>query len=262
MTNNYKLKNKVPVIISLTTSPTRINNIKPVIDSILNQTIQPNSIYLNLPFVYKRTSDKFNKIPDFLNHPKIQINYVEDIGPITKILPTLRNNFIDDPLIISIDDDTIYGIKMIEIMLKYHQAFPNSVLTGSSYKNYSKLILDPLPHRIGNMVEGFSGIAYPYKMFKNMDIDLNIPKECYFSDDFIISNYINNKNIPIITVRNNDTLYKVKQLNFGFEKDALHRGAGAMIIGAKNIHNANYSKCANYYNNKNELSNKLKYFLN
>jgi hypothetical protein len=258
---NYKLKDKVPVIISLTTSPKRINNLKYIINNIFSQTIQPDYIYLNLPKIFKRTNEIFSNIPIYLNHPKISINYVNDIGPITKILPTLKNNFPLNSLIISVDDDTIFDKYMIEIMLKYNQAFPNSVLTGVGHINMGRLILEPIPHRVGNMIEGFSAVAYPYKLFKNINIDLNLPKECYFSDDFILSNYINNNNIPIIIVYCFETIYNIKQLEYGFDKDALHKRINNTDDNTNDVHTLNYAKCAKYYKSKNQLSNKLEYWL-
>jgi hypothetical protein len=266
--DKIKLKQKIPVIISLTTSPKRINHIQPVINTILNQTIPPDTIYLNLPKVFKRTGDKFDKIPDFLNHPKIKIMYVEDIGPITKILPTFQQKFSDDTFIISIDDDILYDKKMIEIMLKYHQEFPDSVLNCSNHAMKLSAIsisLNPLPHSKYYFIEGFCGVGYPYKLFKNMVIDLNIPKECYFSDDFILSNYINNKKIPIIRMGGVFyRIYKWKSLNYGLKKDALHNGAGYMPLVKniyENIHMINYKNCAKYYEQKGELSKELKHFL-
>ena len=51
-----KLKNsKDKVIISLTTSPTRILLMEPVINSILNQSYPPDLIRINIPKVFKRT---------------------------------------------------------------------------------------------------------------------------------------------------------------------------------------------------------------
>ena len=47
--------------VSLTTIPSRINNIKPTIESITKQSVKPNKIYLNLPNKFKRFKDEFFK---------------------------------------------------------------------------------------------------------------------------------------------------------------------------------------------------------
>ena len=58
-------KNKL--IISLTTIPSRINEIENVLDSLLNQNIKADMIYINVPKKYNR----FNgcvKVPDFITN--------------------------------------------------------------------------------------------------------------------------------------------------------------------------------------------------
>ena len=80
------------IVISLTTSPKRISNLKPIIDNLFNQTMKPDKIVLNIPHIFKRTNQKYD-IPKYLYHNDIIINRVDDIGPITKILPTFKLKF-------------------------------------------------------------------------------------------------------------------------------------------------------------------------
>jgi hypothetical protein len=231
------------IVISLTTSPKRINNLKLIIDNILNQTMKPNKIVINIPYIFKRTNQKYI-IPSFLNHNIIQINRVHDIGPITKILPTFKLHLPINTLIISIDDDIHYNLNMIESIFKYHKQYPNQVLTGTSFiEDY--------------MIAGYSAVGYPYKIFKNIDIDLNIPKVCLFSDDFILSNIILNNNIKIKTIKDK---YTYEPYNYGLEEDALHKGA-VVKATTYDAHLENYKKCAKYYYDKNELNKELKIWL-
>jgi hypothetical protein len=257
-----KIDNVPPIVVSLTTSPKRIHSIQPVINSILSQTIPVSYIQLNLPKVFKRSGETFETIPSFLHHDKIKIRFVEDIGPITKILPTLQEKFTHDTLVLSIDDDTIYGNNMIEMFLKYHKQFPNHVLTGSGHSHrLSSNQLFPLQHQKATMIEGFSGVLYPYKLFQNIKIDTsNVPKECYFSDDFVLSNYIHIQKIPITSLEFfKFPIYKINQLHFGFHNDALHKSGN----GKKEttIHPQNYKTCAIHYDNKKQLSPELSYWL-
>jgi hypothetical protein len=261
-------KQKRHIIITLTTSPKRIKYIKPVIDSINNQTIKPNLIYINLPIIYKRTNETFTNIPDFLYANNIIINYVEDIGPITKILPTLKKQFNENTLIISIDDDIYYGNNMIETILYYHTLFPNHILTNSSFIHNNKYYNPSC--KDCSIIAGFSGVAYPYKIIKNKNIHSqleneldNIPKVCYYSDDFVISNILLNNNINILLLgHNNREAYNIKTLNYGLKNDALHKGG---VIGNKNekdVHINNYKLCGKYYNDLGILNKKLNCFLN
>ena len=54
------------IIVSLTTIPPRLPNIKDTINSILDQSIKPNNIVLNLPLKYNNYSNEF-KIEEFSN---------------------------------------------------------------------------------------------------------------------------------------------------------------------------------------------------
>jgi hypothetical protein len=247
----FKQKKKNPyIVISLTTSPTRINKLQPIINNMLSQSIIPNQIILNIPYIFKRTNEKYN-IPSFLNQSFITINRVEDIGPITKILPTFKLKLPNNSLIISIDDDIIYGNNMIETIVYYHKKFPNYIFSGKSFvENY--------------MIAGFSAVAYPYNIMKNIDIDLNIPNVCKFSDDFVISNYILNNNIKIRMLYN---LYTIIPLEYGLQSDALHKGGvinedKIQIDENADVHLTNYKHCAKYYYDKKELNEKLYMWLN
>jgi hypothetical protein len=251
------------IIITLTTSPNRIHNIKPVIDCIFNQTIPPNYIYLNLPYVYKRTNEKFLDIPSFLIHPKIILNYTNDIGPATKIIPTLRKNFPNNTLIISIDDDIYYQNTMIENMIKYHNKYPDYVLTSSTYRTIGNQInIFDLPYKESTMIEGYAGVAYPYKLVKNIYFNLDLPKVCYFSDDFFISNYLLNNNIKIMLIGGSkEARYHIKPLDYGLQQDALHKGGAIGDTQKPDVHFENYKKCAKYFNNIDKLDKKLDYWL-
>jgi hypothetical protein len=238
-------KDNIYIVISLTTSPIRIKYINQIINNMFSQTVQPNKIVLNIPYVFNRTSEEYN-IPDFLNHPHIIINRCQDLGPITKILPTFNLKFPANTIIISIDDDISYGDNMIETILNYHKKYPNSVLSSKGF------IKD-------KMIAGFSGVTYPYKLLKNNNIDIDVPDVCKFSDDFIISNYLLNNNINIKWIEG----YSILPLDYGLQEDALHKG-GAIKSENKidDVHLVNYKKCAEYYKNKNELNKYLEIWIN
>ena len=78
-------------IISFTTSPTRIYKIEKMMNAIINQTVKPDLIILNIPKIFHRTNETY-QIPDYLNsiYDKFVINHIEtDYGPATKIYPTI-----------------------------------------------------------------------------------------------------------------------------------------------------------------------------
>ena len=64
----YYSNNKI--IVSITTSPSRILMMEPVINSLLKQTYPPTLIRINIPKIFKRTKENY-KIPIFItNNPK------------------------------------------------------------------------------------------------------------------------------------------------------------------------------------------------
>jgi hypothetical protein len=223
------------VVVTLTTSPKRIDKIEPVIDSIMNQTSVPDKIVLNVPFVYKRNNSTFGEVPDFLlNNPRIHINRCEDIGPATKVLPTVK---IVRPhtILISIDDDIVYPEDTIATLLEMSKIYPEAAITGNSRMPLEHD--DYLPHRrdetkpfqLAELVEGHASVLYRREFLLDFDYDdiLTTPLSCYLGDDLILSNHLRRKNIPILVV--DDIIGKIYArggiLEYGNEEDAIHLGA-------------------------------------
>ena len=106
--------------VSLTSLPSRIDNIEETIKSINNQSLKPEKIFLNLPY-------KFRRFPEYqfsekqlskLKKYNLEIIRCEDYGPATKLMGSIskiRNNF---DCVILIDDDHIYHNKIFEIFIE------------------------------------------------------------------------------------------------------------------------------------------------
>ena len=105
--------------VSLTTLPSRINNINDTLDSIISQTITPNKIFLNLPHEYKRfpnykfTDEQINRISNY----NLEITRCEDYGPATKLMGSINKIKKKYECIILVDDDHIYHKRMFEIFI-------------------------------------------------------------------------------------------------------------------------------------------------
>jgi hypothetical protein len=243
------------IVISFTTSPVRITKIKPLIDLLMRQTLKPYKIVINLPYVFKRTNMTFSEIPDFIiSNPLIYINWCEDIGPSTKILPTIK--LFDDPeqIIISIDDDMHYTDTFIENMVEYSKLHPQAVITNKSFMY--KENVDNVQYV--ELLEGYGSVLYKRKFLDNFDINeiLNYPKYCFLADDLILSNHILKNNIPIIT--NNTVNTIIGQFEYDNGSDALRNGADGNSVS--NIDN--YVKCSKYLESKNDLHINKKHFAN
>lgn len=119
------------VVISLTTTPIRINNIWPTINSLMLQSVKPKKIYLWIPKSYVRFPEQtINELPDFIrNNPLIQTEFItKDFGPATKLLPYLETNTQKDQKIIVVDDDRIYPKHLIKTLLHYSNLEPNAAI--------------------------------------------------------------------------------------------------------------------------------------
>ena len=104
------------VVVSLTTIPSRIDQIAPTLCSILSQTRRVDMIRLNLPYISLK-GDKY-VIPDQLKGlENVKIFRIKkDLGPSTKLLPTSLDENPNTKIII-IDDDMIYGSRLVETLV-------------------------------------------------------------------------------------------------------------------------------------------------
>jgi len=106
------------ILVSLTSHGSRINEVHLAIESIMRQTIMPNRIVLWLGKQFE-TQD----VPILLQRQQkrgLEINYFEDIGPHTKLIPSLMKY--PDSVIITIDDDMIYPSNFIEGLVKSYKS--------------------------------------------------------------------------------------------------------------------------------------------
>lgn len=112
------------VIVSLTSHGNRILDAYLAIESIMQGTVKPNRIILWLPEVNKVSSCYF----DHQIKRGLEIRYVRDLGPHTKLIPALKE-FPDD-IIITIDDDIFYKPDMVETLLRAYHEVSTSILAN------------------------------------------------------------------------------------------------------------------------------------
>ena len=111
------------IIVTMSTIPERIEKetIDKTLKSLSEQTIIPDIVYINVPKKSKSGVDypieKLKSIVKKYNNIKCNINVIEiDMGPITKILPTLPYLKKTDNVIL-VDDDVKYIPEMIEQLI-------------------------------------------------------------------------------------------------------------------------------------------------
>ena len=114
------------IYVSISTIPQRIKNLNSTVQSLLNQTLKPDKIFINIPLKYKRFEETVadNQIPKF-NNNVVEITRCEDCGPGTKLLGSL-NKLEKNSLLILADDDHIYEDFMVEKFVQYYSTEPNN----------------------------------------------------------------------------------------------------------------------------------------
>lgn len=222
-------------IISFTTIPNRINRIKPMVDSLLNQTIKPDEIVLWVAENYKRVEGENIEIPNFLKYSGIRIEVCEDKGPFTKLFYSLKEEWLNkENIIITVDDDVTYPPKWFENLINASIENPNSSigyrgreLMGNKLNyNSSKLYLGSpslIPKKV-DIITGTWGALYKPKFFNEDIFNHKLIDSNFFVDDiWITGNLVKNnieriiiKNVgikPIIGVSNIDSLWSLNKLS-------------------------------------------------
>jgi hypothetical protein len=244
----HVLKNKLQrskqrIVISLTTTPHRINAIKPTLDSLRDQSIKADKIYLNVPYEFKRDNVKY-VIPQWLlEYPEVTITRTEDFGPITKIVPTLWQEPELNTLIISVDDDIIYPKHLVRELASYAAEHPEAVITPMNvlyHFNDAHIIQKvQFAYEQGSeaaVVLGTSGAAYRRSFFDENFATLiaELPPACVLADDLVISLHLAYSKIKI-----EQTIQRIfnpfvahfsyKLQNYGLAADALSYSDGVYL---------------------------------
>ena len=132
MANKVGKKQPAKVIVSLTSWPKRIHNVPYVINSILQNTVKPDQIVLNLSeeeFPGKEL-DLPDVLMDFVNKRVLELLWTPgNLKAFKKFIPTMKKY--PDDVIIAIDDDFIYPEDFIETFVTKHNECPNSPLSGN-----------------------------------------------------------------------------------------------------------------------------------
>lgn len=253
---NYLKKHKV--YISMTSGPLRLRKI-PAVLSLLDLS-DVSEIHINLPKYYR------NKLQGGL-YKKDDIDFVssvdsrikifrpsEDIGPMTKIIPTLQRIKDSKAIIISIDDDIGYPYNLISLLIYNSVVKQREMFTGAGFVfgDYPgsdfdrKLWPQKKSSKYVDIVEGWGGIAYKKSLITNQMIkeilELNkVSTTCKLSDDFTISYVLAAHGVKCREIKG--IREKLEPFKYGEDADALHKGSGVKKTGAEDENMTKYHVC-------------------
>ena len=130
--NNYIQKyNKLPkasegrVVISFSADPTKLNKLKPFINSILDQTVKVDLLAMVIPDDGRYVN---YVIPEYIKRSVVVFHSGRGYGKGTKIIPMLLREKECDTTIISLNENIVYGQDFIYSLLEESKNYPNSIL--------------------------------------------------------------------------------------------------------------------------------------
>ncbi|MEN8901305.1 MAG: glycosyltransferase family A protein [Nonlabens sp.] len=158
---------KIPVVVSLTSIPTRLRTLHITIRSMMQQDYQPEKIVLWLK------EDLKNQIPKQLSKLQgdlFEIRYSKYGFSHRKLIHSLKA--FPDKAIITCDDDVIYQPDTLKIIFEEHLRFPNQVIGNRCRKmTYSNgeitsygqwpFVVEPPLQSAHNMPVGAFCVLYP-----------------------------------------------------------------------------------------------------
>lgn len=242
MSNNY--------ILSLTTIPSKFDNLHLTMDSLVNQTITPTKIVVNIPKVYdfrmnhsKIPQDKIDAFIEKYSNHNVIINVIDkDFGSGTKLLGLLQSDIVSDmnttnTYIILVDDDLIYRPLMIENFNRYIKLHDLDVCSHNVGTFYNI--------RAGQGADGFSMKLNTLDKFLQYFDIIKDQEYLLYHDDFYISYYfyLINKYIhlipcpivcPIFEMHDNSLINTLSHLQGEHSRENLNRKSSEILTELNN----------------------------
>lgn len=121
------------IVVSLTTTPNRLPFLEKTLKSLLRQSLAPARILLNLPRHSSRDGAAYVLSEGLANVAGLHVVWLdEDLGPATKLLPTLVGAS-PNQMIAVVDDDQIYPRNFIADLDEAARAFPDAAFAFSGW---------------------------------------------------------------------------------------------------------------------------------
>ncbi len=191
------------IIASLTTIPSRIAKIRPVIESILKQTVPIEHIEINVPVKCLRLGTVYT-IPEwFKEFDQLKCFTTPDYGAVTKVAPTFMRHRDDDYYIWSVDDDHVippYQLSLLvqkmlsenktRIICRQGGLFDDDYHYKACYGDFQV-----------DIFEAYNTVLYPPRIidsdFEQFLDYVALNPDCRTSDDMVLSLYFREKKVPI-----------------------------------------------------------------
>lgn len=120
------------ITVSLTSTSERLPVLRYTLLSLLEQTLQPDRIALNISRDAYLLDKGISALPDWLHgyaSQGIDINWVANTGPYRKLLPVLAGAG-DNDILVTCDDDVIYAPDWLDRLISAANAHPDAIVCG------------------------------------------------------------------------------------------------------------------------------------
>lgn len=196
------------VIVSLTTIPERLNSpenfnegIKSNLLSLVNQDYNNYEIHFNVP-TKRKYDGKDYVIPDWIlgmteTYSNFHIfNDVEDIGPVTKLVPTVARIENPEDIIIVVDDDLVYRREMVTEQVKNQTKFPGSPVGYDGMRSKDHFFKDVRDYYFTSnyrssrvdILQHYKTVSYKRSYFEE-DFNEFITNNLTWNDDLLLAAY-------------------------------------------------------------------------
>ena len=197
------------VIVSLSTVPDRIKNLRPTIRSLLRQTRPPDEIVLAIPEFSIREQRSY-VVPKYISRlPRLRIlRCSQDWGPATKFIPAVQEELAagrGNTLIMVVDDDRVYPRDALESYLHYSTQLPDAALCfrgapmprSMDWRDAEMTYANELrePQRVA-VITGCGSYLIQPRFFDGSLWDYSrAPRGAFYMDDIWISGCLNRRDV-------------------------------------------------------------------
>ena len=197
------------IIVSLSTLPDRIANLRPTLERLLGQTRPPDEIVLAVPEFSVREQRPY-LVPEYISRlARVRILHCgKDWGPATKFIPVVQEERTagrQNTLIMVVDDDRLYPFNALESYLYYHAQLPDAALCfrGAAMPRsmdwrkarmiYGSELREPQPAAV---ITGCGSYLIQPRFFDEAFWDYSTaPRGAFYMDDIWISGWLSRRGV-------------------------------------------------------------------
>lgn len=120
------------IIVSLTSTSSRLEILRYTLISLTEQNLKPDRIIVNLSENAYLMDEGVDKLPIWFSSFEdkgVEVNWVENTGSYRKLLPILSEAAEND-IIVTCDDDVIYAPHWLESLMRTAAEFPDHIVCG------------------------------------------------------------------------------------------------------------------------------------